>query len=359
MTTVEVHEEIDPLAREWDALAERVGTSPFLRSAWVSAWWRAFGHGRLEVLALRRDRRLVAVVPLYRSGRSLRSTTNAHTPEFGCVAEDDAAARALSETLFARSNGRVELAFLDRERELPSWRAAAEAEGRRCIEQTIIRSPYLDIGRHWADYQRSLPANVRSEIKRRLRRLRERGDFRFQVTDGRRDLDRLLAEGFHLEGSGWKREQGTAIESRPETARFYRDLARSAAEHGSLRLTFLRLGDKALAFAFGLEEKNVYYMLKSGYDPAYGELGPGIVLRYLLVERAFAEGLTRYEFLGADEPWKLIWTATTRERASLHAFPDSTRGLIEWMAFAHIRPLAKRAGLGKLRRRRTGTHRLF
>jgi CelD/BcsL family acetyltransferase involved in cellulose biosynthesis len=351
MTSVEVHQDVDTLAPEWEALADQVGASPFLRPAWLTAWWGSFGgRGELAILALRRGRRLAAVLPLRRHGGSLRSTANDHTPEFGAVAEDDVAARALAEAVFARSPGRVALRFLDAERELGHWRAAADAAGYRCTQQTLIRSPYLEIATDWAAYERSLPPNVRSEIKRRVRRLRERGELRFEVEDGSRRLDDLLREGFHVEGTAWKREQGTAIESRPETAQFYRDLARSAAEEGRLRLAFLRLDERAVAFAFGLEDHNVHYMLKSGYDPAFGALAPGIILRYHLVARAFAERLSRYEFLGADEPWKLIWTRTTRERAAFRAFPRSPRGSVEWVAFAHGWPLAKRFGLGRLRR---------
>jgi CelD/BcsL family acetyltransferase involved in cellulose biosynthesis len=352
MTSVEVYEDIGALAFEWQALCEEVGTSPFLRPDWIAAWWRSFGHGDLELFALRRGRRVAAVLPLYRRGSSLRSTTNAHTPEFGAVAADEIAARAIAEAVFARSPRRLELAFLDAERGLTHWRAAAESAGYRVVQQTITRSPYLEIGTDWAAYERSLPSGVRSKIKRGARRLRALGELRFEVEDGSRHLDRLLAEGFRVEASGWKQRQGTAIESKPETAQFYRDVAQSAAERGRLRLAFLRLDGTALAFSLGLEESNAYYVLKSGYDPAYSKYSPGFILRYELVARAFAEQLVRYEFLGADEPWKLIWTTTTRERAVLRAFPPSPRGVVEWAAFAHGRTLAKRVGLGRLRRLR-------
>ena len=109
-----------------------------------------------------------------------------------------------------------------------------------------------------------------------------------------------------------------------------------------------------LAFALGLEDKGVYYMVKSGYDPAFAAFAPGIILRYELVARAFAERLTRLEFLGDDEPWKLTWTKTTRERAAFHAFRRSPRGTLEWAAFAYGRPVARRLGLGRLLRVRQG-----
>src|SRR5262249_41813831 len=53
---VERHGDIGPLAREWEELADRVQAVPWVRPGWVAAWWRAFGKGALEVLAVRRGR---------------------------------------------------------------------------------------------------------------------------------------------------------------------------------------------------------------------------------------------------------------------------------------------------------------
>jgi CelD/BcsL family acetyltransferase involved in cellulose biosynthesis len=352
MVSVEVHTAIDEVEREWEAVSARAGASPFLRPDWTRAWWRAFGRGSLEVFALRRDGRLVAFAPLYRLHGRLRSTTNAHTPEYGLVAEDDAAAGALADAVVSHAPRRLELAFLDAAQAGGLWQTAAESAGYRTAARNVLRSPYLEIETDWGVYERSLPPAFRSEIRRRLRRLGEQGELRLEMEDGRGDLDRLLEEGFRLEGSGWKAKEGTAIESSPQTAGFYRELARSAATHGHLQLAFLRLDGRPLAFSFGLQDAGVYYTLKSGYDPTYRQLAPGIVLRYELLKHAFADRLERVEFLGADEPSKLIWTKTTRDRAILQAFRQSPLGLLEWAAAAHGRPLAKRAGLARVLRRR-------
>ena len=80
-----------------------------------------------------------------------------------------------------------------------------------------------------------------------------------------------------MEGSGWKTR--TAIASRPDTRRFYRDVARWAAGRGWLRLGFLRLDGRALAFDFCLEHAGTHYLLKTGFDPAFRAYGPGMLMR--------------------------------------------------------------------------------
>ena len=162
------------------------------------------------------------------------------------------------------------------------------------------------------------------------------------MLDGSDRLDQLLEEGFAVEAAGWKGARASAMVSRPETAEFYRRVAAWAADRGWLRLAFLRLDGQAFAFDFAVEEGDVHYLLKTGFDPAFGRFAPGMILRYEMLARAFSNGLRSYEFLGADEPWKLEWTQTTRPRGLFQAFAPSLRGQLEWAAFAWGRPAAKR-----------------
>jgi hypothetical protein len=68
-----------------------------------------------------------------------------------------------------------------------------------------------------------------------------------------------------IEASGWKGERGAAIISRPETRSFYTEVSRWAARNGWLRLAFLRLDGRALAFQCGLEDGGTHYFLKGGF----------------------------------------------------------------------------------------------
>lgn len=340
--SVESHRDVAAIADEWDDLADRVGASPFLRSGWYQAFTDAFLREGFEVVALRREGRLIALLPLHVRHRSLRSSTNEHTPEFGVIAERPEAAQILAEALFDRCPRSVYFEMLGVETGLHELDAAARAAGYRTIVRTTLRSPYVEIRDGWASYRASVGRKTRHEVNRLLRRLRAHGHASFEVYNGDERLEELLAEGFQLEASGWKADERTAIVSQPETLQFYRDIARWATELGVLRLAFLRLDGRPLAFSLGLEHAGVYYVLKGGYDPTFRCYAPGILLRHELLARAFAEGLARYEFLGADEPWKLAWTSTTHERFRFVAYASSATGLARWATARYARPLAAR-----------------
>ncbi|HVM17146.1 MAG TPA: GNAT family N-acetyltransferase [Gaiellaceae bacterium] len=316
---------------------------PWLRPGWAEAWWEAWGAGDLELHVLRDGGRLAALLPLARHRGALTGIANWHTPSFGILARDADAAAELARAVVARRPRRVALAFLLPERRgLAEVRDAAAAAGYRLIVRTVERSPHVDTRTGWEAYERSLGRKLLSELRRRRRRLEERGELRLEVLDGTDRLAELLEEGFGVEAAAWKGARGTAIASDPPTRRFYERIAGWFAGRGALRLAFLRLDERALAFDFAVEEDGVHYLLKTGYEPEFRNFAPGMLLRHEMIRRAFEDGLASYEFLGADEPWKLEWASTFRDLKVLQAFSPRPTGSVDWLAWAAGRPAAKR-----------------
>lgn len=348
MIRLDTYDSVAPLADEWDHLSDRLRVSPFRRPGWFAAWGEAFAPGPLVIHAARLDGALVGVAPVVRGRDGVRSASNEHSPEYGFLAQDSEVATELARAVFAGGAAPVRLDLIDPDDiGLQACRRQANELGYRFVERPRLRSPYLVIDGGWDGQGRP---DTRREAERRLRRLAEAGAVELEIADGRDRLDVLLEEGFRVEASGWKGQRGTAIALRPETRALYTGVARWAVERGWLRLAFLRLDDRPLAFLFGLEADRVFYSVKSGFDPAFARFGPGGLLRYRLLARAFAEGLERYEFLGDADAAKLEWTADVRRRISFRSYPPSLSGRLRWMADAQLSSLARRVPLaGRVR----------
>jgi CelD/BcsL family acetyltransferase involved in cellulose biosynthesis len=284
---------------------------------------------------------------LRRGGGVLASPTNAHTPGFGVLAEDAAARAELASWLFAQRSRRLQLDYLDAaDRALPALYRGAAAAGHRLLRTVVQRSPYVVLA-PGEDVDRRLGAKAAGNVRRNLRRLGEAGRVEMRVEAAPSGVDHLLAEGFPVETSGWKADRGTAIVSSPDTRRFYSAVAHWAAGAGLLRLGFLRLDGRAIAFAFGLEDGAAFYLLKGGYDPAYRRFAPAKLLFRSLMARAVASGVERFELLGATEPWKLQWTRHYHERILLRSYAPTVLGVADHAAqaayFRYGHPLARRA----------------
>jgi CelD/BcsL family acetyltransferase involved in cellulose biosynthesis len=281
-------------------------------------------------------------MPLERRGKRVASTTNWHSPEWGPVAEDQSVELALTEAMLARASGQLDLGFLREENPaLPRIAQAAEQDGRRVVMRTLERSPYVQLEGDWEEFEGRLPGKRRADLRRRTRRLQELGTYRFECDDGSERLAELVNEGIEVEAAGWEGRDGTPIAASGETRQFYEQVASWAAGRGCLRLFFLRLDGKAIAFAYCLLHAGSLSVLKIGFDPSYARFAPGLLLTREMLAHSFESGLRTYEFLGRAEPYKLIWTRRCRDRVRLQAFPPGVTGLAGYLAWTRGRRLAK------------------
>jgi CelD/BcsL family acetyltransferase involved in cellulose biosynthesis len=279
------------------------------------------------------------VLPIVRRGATVSSPTNWHTPQFGLLAADRPAGDSVVGQLFARRAQQFSLGFLgSREPDLELLMTAAEEARYRFTVRTLERQPLVRVQGPWATYERSLSRNLRRDVGRCRRRLGELGTVSVDV----RQDPGALEEAFAVEAAGWKGTAGTAIASRPQTQAFYTDVAEWAAGRGSLRLIFLRVDGRAIAFHLALEEGGTYFPLKGGFDPAFRRHSPGKLIIHATLERAFAVGLQRYEFLGAVDDYKQRWANDVHDRLLFQAFSFTAPGMIRRAAFVYGRPVAKR-----------------
>jgi CelD/BcsL family acetyltransferase involved in cellulose biosynthesis len=353
-SVIEVVHDVAAIAQEWDDLADRAGADPFARPGWFSAWWGAFGdEGRLGVVALRGAGRLRALAPLVRRGPITSSPTNAHTPRFALLGEDDESLEDLAAILLRLRQRRLSLSPLDAGGpSLAAMRSAGEAARYRLVERVELQSPYRSLeGIGAAD--ELVERKMRKELRRCRRRLEELGTLALVAERGDGALDAALADAFEVEARGWKGGAGTAIASSPETRRFYEDVARWAARRGSLRLMQLRLDGRLLAFELDLLEGGSLYSLKAGFDPEHARHSPGHLVALAAVEEALAAGARTYELLGDAEPYKMRFTDTCRELRSIEASSPTAGGRAEHLKMRVVRPVRGRArrAAGTLRSR--------
>jgi CelD/BcsL family acetyltransferase involved in cellulose biosynthesis len=277
--------------------------------------------------------------------RELTSTANAHSCRFDLLAADPpAAARAFFERLAADRTWDV-LRIRDVPEGGAAWALQAEFEraGFPVGAWPSLQSPYVPLPPSWDALAATLDAKFKANVRRRRRKLSERGEVAFERLDGGDGLQQALEVGFSLEAAGWKGERGTAIAQSPETRGFYGELARWAAREQALALLFLRVGGRPVAFHFGLQTPGRYFLLKPGYDPAFRECSPGQLLMEEAIKDCIGRRVNELDFLGPQMEWKRDWTPKVRPHAWLYVFRNNAFGRALRGAKFGLLPRAKKA----------------
>lgn len=337
------------LIGEWDRLARDSGARAFARPGWILTWADAFAAGSLRCLTARAGRELVGLVPVVAAGRSvLRSATNSETPRFDPLVTAPWVLEAMTRQL-PDGYRRLSLGYVSAEDPIRSALREGPALDSRLLERVIRESPYLRTEGDYETFEQDrLSVKRRQNLRRLERRLGELGRLEFKVVDPLDDLDRLdtlLDEGLELEAAGWKGDAGTAVKSRPDALSFYRSATRWAAEERMLTMYFLRLDGRPVAFSVGLRDGPVVTGLKLAFDERLRSHAPGVILQKRRLQSCFsAPGVTRFEFAGEAEKYKLEWTDTTEEQIQLELFAPGRAPAVEaralraaWRARAELR----------------------
>ncbi|MFB1482932.1 GNAT family N-acetyltransferase [Corallococcus sp. RDP092CA] len=351
----------DALAAEWNALVKRVDDQVFYRHEFVRCWIESFApEVTLRILTARNALgMLVAVLGLQEEQghqygvpvRRLSSLTNKHSCRFDLLADEPrrAAVAFLSHLMGDPGWGMLRLSDVPEGGAAWELLHAARGAGMPWGAWPSARSPYLLLPPTVAAWTKGR-SNAKP-LRRRRRRLEERGHVAVERVSGLEGLDSKLEEAFALEQSGWKAREGTAIAQAKHRQDFYTRLARTAAERGWLGLYFLRLDARPIAFQYGLEYAGRYLAMKPGYDETLSEVSPGHLLTESLVQDCIGRGLSELDLLGDDAPYKREWTEHVRQHHWLFIYRDTWMGQTLQRSKFRWAPVAKRM-VGRWVRRR-------
>ncbi len=358
------------LQPEWDDLyARSVGGTPFQTHGWIDSWWEQYGRpGRLRVLLLRRDGRLVAAAPLWlvrRGGvRVLAPLGGGQSDHHDVLLDRDAAVPA-AERLAAALAALPGWDVLD----LAEVRAGAGADllaaawpagrwrtahGSRCLE--------LPHGSA-AAFAASLPKHTAKTVKRKLRRIEDSPITSREVPAAEvpAAVGRLLA----LHAGQWSGRSISAEHVRPRFARHLAGAVAAMAARDQAVLTEYTHAGRVVILDLSVVGPDCVGTYLAGFEPAMRE---HVDVAMLMLTRAFGQverrGLAGVSLLRGDEPYKLRWhPVPARNRRLLlgrgpvaagyaaavrlrGAAADAGRERVPWLRAARVRV---RSAVGRLR----------
>jgi CelD/BcsL family acetyltransferase involved in cellulose biosynthesis len=307
--TVTTESGFSELAREWDCLVRSTPRpSPFLLHAWLTEWWRHYGEGgELAVHVAHRGGRLAGALPLcLRTVRGLRVLSFlGGDPGLADLmlaeGENRETAAALAAQAVAAGQDYADFAGLPAR----SWLVAGLGPSALSL---IARAeaPVLDLSGGWdAVYGERVSSKQRSHHRRRRRQLASLGRLEVEVARTADELERALEDAFTVHVLRWNgRPDGSGFAS-PEGRRFNHAAVQALAPLEVPRIVVMRIDGQPVAFHYYLALEGRMYVHRIAFDPAFGRYSPGVINTLDAIENAAAEGVTRVEFLGGAERYKV------------------------------------------------------
>ncbi|MGD0196640.1 MAG: GNAT family N-acetyltransferase [Solirubrobacteraceae bacterium] len=307
----------------WEALLAQPGAwTPFCTPEWVRACARIRRDLRAAPAELWSGGQLVGIAPfMVDRAEDLVLGVPIRVTDYASVAhlEGDAerVAGALVERV-VRDGQRLILLDAPQSPLLAHLARLAEACGLAVRSEAGATTMVLDLSHNWDAYLGSLPKHDRHELRRksgRARRCLGEATVRVATPDTLgRDLDSFAAL-FRASGS----HKEAFLTARTE--RFFREVAVGASRRGTLRLSLLECGDDVLAATLGFEDGETFWLYNACYRADLAEASPGHALVTELIKTAIERGLTTFDFLRGEEPYKARLGARPRQLHNLTIEP--------------------------------------
>jgi CelD/BcsL family acetyltransferase involved in cellulose biosynthesis len=294
---------IDEVRTEWSALAE-ASANPFLTPEWCEAWQDHIGLDfRLRLFGGRReDGSLAAIVPLVvTQGRYVRKArflgfgpANELGPVAGPAERENAAAMLRQALEATRRDWDV---FLGEYLIGEGWtdRVGGTLVGRKA--NPVVRGAW----KSWDDYLASRSAGFRQELRRKERRLAERG-LAYRVVSERAELESGLDVLFELHRARWGDHASRWFAGHEA---FQRAFSSAALDRGWLRLCILELDGRPAAAYHGFRFGEAEWSYQFGRDPSEEGSSVGFIIAAHAVRRSLEEGATEFRLGPGAQQYKV------------------------------------------------------
>jgi CelD/BcsL family acetyltransferase involved in cellulose biosynthesis len=286
----EILEDSAALARlipQWEDLAANaLEPNPFYEHWMLLPALECFAkRGEVEIFVLWRDGRLAALFPFQRARRykglpvgAFSAWRHRHCLLCTPLVRAEGAAVTLAALLgrLRAETSLLELSYIPAD---GPFHDALRGAGARPYADNKYERALLTRERDAESYiMGSLSRHLRQELRRRERRLAERGKVTHTVMRAGDDLGRWVDELLHLEAAGWKGREGSALACSEANRRFAAQIFGAAFARGRLHMVGVELDGRPLARCLSILAGEGSYAFKTAYDEEFARYSPGVIV---------------------------------------------------------------------------------
>ena len=139
-----------------------------------------------------------------------------------------------------------------------------------------------------------VPHGIAKELRRKERRLAERGRVQQRVLRLEGEVQRWIDEFLRLEASGWKGRRGTALACREGDRRFAAEAMSAAWHRGQLMMVGVDLETRPLARCCNFVSGEGAFAFRTAFDESFGAYSPGVMAEVASVRQFQAQQRLRW-----------------------------------------------------------------
>ena len=276
------------LVPAWDGLAAAaLEPNPFYESWMLLPALEAFGlEEDFRLVTIWNGERLDAVLPLERTKvfkglpiSTLASWRHRHCLLCTPLVRADGARDTLAALIgWLRSDGGASVVSLQYIPSEGPFQRALMATDVRLVALDGYERPVLRRAKDGETYvNKFLTRKERQELRRREKRLQERGRLCCVALSPGDHIGRWIEEFLLLEAAGWKGKEGSAMICSDANRRFLTETFRAAHQRGRLQIVGVDLDGRPLARCTAFIAGEGSYAFKPAYDEAFAKFSPGVI----------------------------------------------------------------------------------
>lgn len=330
---------------EWTAFSKGCSlAAPFCHPGVWMSWLEAFAEYEPVIFELRDGSGLLALLPFYLEGTTLRPATGPHIDYQDIAAVSDEAAVELLVAVIQHAGDRGLMLTFDKVAEHSRLRVAIDDA--RVAELASVQRRYWSLCpsatveiRGPGRFLESFSSNRRRDFTVASRRITEAfPDHVIEHHFGSGIDTALLSEAARLHLENQYRREGESVFT---DHRFTSFLVNQAAVDAPLLLSMIwaRPGGEPMAFNLGYFAENTYFYYITAYDGAFVSLSPGKRLFIDTLSHCadrVGQGRLRYDLLSGEENYKSRWANSFYEVERIQVIPKRLANLPRVAAYSAL-----------------------
>lgn len=166
--------------------------------------------------------------------------------------------------------------------------------------QTTLQevSPFVSLPKIWDEYLAALNKKQRHELERKLKRLESQ---LYSVKFIDIVTDRSFDEFVRLHRLSDPKKNSFMSE---DMKAFFWELTQQTFSSWKMKQCTLSIDKKTVASLLYFANEKEVLLYNDGYDPAFGQFSPGILLKVLLLLQCLQRGISRFDLLRGGEKYK-------------------------------------------------------